>query len=119
LSNGDRIFVRLHGTTMFDDDRRPRSASGHWSFTGGTGKMKGITGKGTYTGKAGPDGSMTYAVEGEYRLPPDSAPPAPTVPPPLPSPPPAGDASPTRSSAGRETPAQPFGGAPGSTFAPQ
>ena len=45
------------------------SAKGEWSYTGGTGKLKGIKGKRTYTGKGAPDGSATYDVEGEYELP--------------------------------------------------
>jgi hypothetical protein len=45
------------------------SAEGTWSFAGGTGKLKGIKGKGTYKGKGAPDGSATYEVEGEYEMP--------------------------------------------------
>ena len=46
-----------------------KSADGTWSFTGGTGKLKGIKGKGTYKGTGAPDGTVTYEVEGEYELP--------------------------------------------------
>ncbi len=35
----------------------------------GTGKLKGIKGKGTYKGTALPDGSISYKVDAEYRLP--------------------------------------------------
>jgi hypothetical protein len=44
------------------------SAEGTWSFVGGTGKLEGIKGKGTYKGKGGPEG-ITYEIEGEYELP--------------------------------------------------
>ena len=69
MSNGDKTFVQFHGTTMLDKDGKPQSTSGHWSYTGGTGKMKGIKGKGTYVGKPNADGSVIYDVEGEYTLP--------------------------------------------------
>jgi hypothetical protein len=117
MSNGDRIFVRLHGTTMFDNDRQPRSASGRWSFTGGTGRMNGIIGNGTYSGKSGADGSMTYEIEGQYKLPSEAAPPTPAPPFPPSSFPPAG-ASRRPSPLGRRKGVQ-FPGAAGSTFAPR
>jgi hypothetical protein len=69
MSNGDKIFVQFHGSTTLDKDGNPQSISGHWSYTGGTGKMKGLKGKGTYSGKAGADGSMTEEIEGDYTLP--------------------------------------------------
>ena len=65
MSNGDKIFVRFSGT----EDGKSESSAGTWSYTGGTGKLKGIKGKGTYEGKANADGTMTYEVEGEYELP--------------------------------------------------
>lgn len=46
-----------------------QSSQGTWSFTGGTGKLKGIKGKGTYKGTGTADGGVTYEVEGEYELP--------------------------------------------------
>ncbi len=69
MDNGDRIFVRFHGKTIYDKDGRATAADGNWSYTGGTGKMKGIKGKGTYKGKGNPDGSATYEIEGDYTLP--------------------------------------------------
>jgi hypothetical protein len=47
----------------------PESAEGTWSFVGGTGKLKGLKGKGTYKGKYAADGTSTYEIEGEYELP--------------------------------------------------
>jgi len=68
MSNGDKIFVRFSGTDTTTKDGKTGSA-GTWSYTGGTGKLKGITGKGTYKGTSNADGSATTEVEGEYELP--------------------------------------------------
>jgi hypothetical protein len=38
-------------------------------YTSGTGKLKGIKGKGTYKGTPNSDGTVSYKVDGEYRLP--------------------------------------------------
>jgi hypothetical protein len=68
LASGDKVFVRFQGTTTMKDGK-PTGDKGTWSFTGGTGKAKGLKGKGTFEGKPEADGSMTYQVEGEYSLP--------------------------------------------------
>src|SRR5262245_46127800 len=68
MDNGDKIFVKFQGGGTLKDNKLVSDA-GSWSYTGGTGKMKGIKGKGTYKGKTNPDGSMTYDVEGDYTLP--------------------------------------------------
>ncbi len=67
-TNGDKSYVRTHGSATLKDGGL-QSAEGTWSFTGGTGKLKGIKGKGTYKGKGEAEGSVTYEVEGEYTLP--------------------------------------------------
>jgi len=67
MANGDKLFVHYHGKTALKDGQL-ESDEGSWTYTGGTGKFKGIKGKGTYNGKAGPEG-VTYEVEGEYELP--------------------------------------------------
>jgi hypothetical protein len=69
MANGDKIFVRFSGTDTMTKDGKPAGNEGTWSYTGGTGKFKGITGKGTYKGKADADGNMVTEVEGEYALP--------------------------------------------------
>lgn len=69
MSNGDKIFVRFSGIDVMTKDGKPASNSGTWSFTGGTGKLKGITGKGTYKGTGDAAGSIATDVEGEYQLP--------------------------------------------------
>jgi hypothetical protein len=67
-ANGDKYFVRYQGTATAKEGAPP-TISGTFSFTGGTGKLKGLTGKGTYKGKANPDGSATFEVRGEHKLP--------------------------------------------------
>lgn len=69
MANGDKIFVRFAGTDTYTKDGKPDSSVGTWSYTGGTGKLKGITGKGTYKGKADASGAMVTDVEGDYTLP--------------------------------------------------
>lgn len=68
MASGDKIYVRFQGSSALKDGA-PETAEGKWSFIGGTGKLKGIKGGGTYTGKGGADGSTTFEVEGEYELP--------------------------------------------------
>jgi hypothetical protein len=46
-----------------------QTSEGKSSFTGGTGKFKGINGKGTFKTKFAPDGTATAEGEGEYTLP--------------------------------------------------
>jgi hypothetical protein len=67
-ANGDKSYVRTQSSATLKDGTI-ESADGTWSSTGGTGKLKGIKGKGTYEGKGAPDGSVTYDVQGEYELP--------------------------------------------------
>lgn len=68
MTNGDTTVSRFQGSGKLKDGK-PVSGEGTWSFTSGTGKLKGIKGKGTFKGMANADGSMTYQVNGEYQLP--------------------------------------------------
>ena len=68
MANGDKYFVRYQGTST-SKDGVVQTVSGTWSYTGGTGKLKGLTGKGTYKGKGNPDGSADFDVQGYYKLP--------------------------------------------------
>lgn len=61
-ANGDKGFSRNTGTLVKHDQ-----SSGTWTLTGGTGKLKGQTGKGTYKCKPNGDESICE-VEGEYTL---------------------------------------------------
>ena len=68
MANGDRCFVVAQGPGTLKEGVL-QTLEGTWSYTGGTGKLKGLKGKGTYKGKAAPDGTSTSEIEGEYQLP--------------------------------------------------
>jgi len=68
MENGDKAYVHVQGTSISGKDGAPISDDGTWSYAGGTGKLKGLKGKGTYKGKAGADG-FEDQIEGEYSLP--------------------------------------------------
>ena len=65
----DKAYYRYQGTSTLKDGT-PQTEEGTWSLVRGTGKLQGLTGKGTYKGTAGADGTMTYEVQGEYQTPP-------------------------------------------------
>lgn len=67
LADNDKAFLRFQGTTMFKNSA-PVSGQGTWTFTGGTGKVKGVKGKGTYKGTFKPDGSVSWQIEGDYQV---------------------------------------------------
>ena len=66
MESGDKYFVSFQGTGTVKDGVL-QTAKGAWMYTGGTGKLKGIKGKGTYTCAASGDGA-SCDVEGEYQL---------------------------------------------------
>ena len=68
MDNGDKAVVRYQGAGKLKDGK-PVGAKGTWSYVSGTGKLKGIKGKGTFDGTANADGTMTEKIEGEYSLP--------------------------------------------------
>jgi len=68
MANGDKGYVRVQSTGTVKDGV-PQTGEGTWTYVGGTGKLKGIKGKGTVKGKYNPDGTSTWEVEGEYTLP--------------------------------------------------
>ena len=68
MESGDKTFVAFHDEFAVKDGK-PADSNGHWTYTGGTGKLKGLKGKGTYKATPNPDGTITVAVEGEYELP--------------------------------------------------
>ncbi|MCU1233922.1 MAG: hypothetical protein JWP63_1889 [Candidatus Solibacter sp.] len=47
MENGDQAFAKFQGTGL-NKQSGAHSDEGTWTFTGGTGVLKGITGKGTY-----------------------------------------------------------------------
>ena len=69
MANGDKAFVRFTGTSVSDKDGNPVSGEGTWSYTGGTGKLRGVTGKGTFKTKGG----VEDMIEGEYSITPPAS----------------------------------------------
>ena len=68
MTNGDKYYCRVQGSVTLKEGVL-ESIEGKWSYAGGTGKLKGLKGKGTSKGKGAPDGTFTVEVEGEYELP--------------------------------------------------
>lgn len=66
MQSGDKYFVSYQGTGVLKEGVM-QSGKGTWMYTGGTGKLKGITGKGTYACKSAGDG-VTCEIEGDYQL---------------------------------------------------
>jgi len=67
MDNGDKAFVRVTGSGTRAQDGSG-TGEGTWSYTGGTGKLRGLTGKGTYKSTGTADGGQDH-IEGEYSLP--------------------------------------------------
>lgn len=68
MENGDKYFLRYDGTATMNGPV-PVQLGGKWRFTGGTGKLAGLRGSGTYKAKPTADGRMEFAIEGEYAIP--------------------------------------------------
>lgn len=67
MESGDKLFAAYRYTTPLKDGKSGE-AHGTWSYTGGTGKLKGIKGSGTFKTTFAEDGSTTTEVEGQYEL---------------------------------------------------
>jgi len=71
VKGGDKIFGKYNGkskTKTKKDGSWEMVFSGEWENTGGTGKLEGVKGKGTYSGKASP-ASFSYEWEGDFEFP--------------------------------------------------
>jgi len=66
MENGDKFYIDFHWATL-KDGTPPETVKGYWAFTGGTGKLKGIKGSGTYTATENENGGKVN-MEGEYSL---------------------------------------------------
>jgi len=66
MESGDKAFFWYQGTGKTKDGA-PLEAKGNWGITGGSGKLKGLKGKGTYNCTPSGDG-YSCEVEGEYQL---------------------------------------------------
>ena len=66
MQSGDKGFVSYWGSETLKDGALVAS-KGTWAYTGGTGKLKGIKGKGTYS--CTPSGEAVICdIEGDYQL---------------------------------------------------
>ena len=73
MENGDKAFVHWQATGTMAKEGTNVTGDGTWSYTGGTGKLKGLKGKGTFKTSGVSDGGIESKVEGEYSLPGTSA----------------------------------------------
>jgi hypothetical protein len=73
MENGDKFFASVHDSSPIKDGK-PTDISGTFTINGGTGKLKGIKGKGTYKVTPNADGTASVAVTGEYTMPAPAAP---------------------------------------------
>jgi hypothetical protein len=67
MDNGDTYTAKYSGTILAAKDGSA-TYKGTWVFTMGTGKLKGLTGGGTYSGSAAADGSSTANIMGSYSV---------------------------------------------------
>lgn len=67
VAGGDKYVVKFKGTTTLKGET-PVSSDCKWSFASGTGKLKGLTGKGTCKGTFSADGKGTWEINGTYAL---------------------------------------------------
>ena len=67
VASGDKYFIRFAGTTTLKGDT-PVRAQCTWTFTGGTGKLQGLTGKGTCAGTFRADGTSSWDIQGDYGM---------------------------------------------------
>ncbi len=66
LASGDKVHYSYKGTGTASGGQFV-SGSNSWTIIGGTGKLKGVTGKGSCKGKGGPDGTAIWDCEGTYQ----------------------------------------------------
>ena len=67
MDDGDKLTASYQGRSTFKDNSADTS-KGTWTFSNGTGKLKGIKGKGTYSCQAH-GSTSTCSMDGEYTLP--------------------------------------------------
>ena len=68
MDNGDKAYIRFQGTGT-SKEGGAHTGEGTWSYTGGTGKLKGLKGKGTFKSSGATADTTEDQVEGEYTLP--------------------------------------------------
>ena len=67
MDNGDSTFVRYEGTMSMKKDGSG-TYKGTWKYVRGTGKLRGISGSGTYKGAGAADGTSWADISGHYSL---------------------------------------------------
>jgi hypothetical protein len=67
MENGDQFYIEFHWINL-KNGTPAETVKGYWAFTGGTGKLKGIAGKGTYIATENENGGEAN-MEGEYSVP--------------------------------------------------
>jgi hypothetical protein len=69
MENGDKALIRFQGRgTVSVEGGQPGSGEGTWTYIGGTGKLTGLTGKGSYKGVTNKDHFEEDHVEGEWSI---------------------------------------------------
>jgi hypothetical protein len=66
--SGAKCFLVFHGNTPLNHLRRAGPTSGTWVYSGGTGTLEGIKGKGTYRVTRNDSGTLTVTLDGSYGL---------------------------------------------------
>jgi hypothetical protein len=66
MQSGNKVFVWYQGATTTKDGA-PLDSKGTWAYTGGTGKLQGIKGKGSYACSPWA-GGLSCEFEGDYQL---------------------------------------------------
>ena len=67
VQNGDKAFVSFDGTGN-QPQGQSGTGEGKWRFTGGTGKLKGLKGSGTYKSTNNADGTSADQIEGDWAI---------------------------------------------------
>ena len=65
---GDKGYYRFRGTATFKDGIM-QDLTGKWTLVGGTGKLNGVKGSGTCTGKGEQSGAVTFDCKGKSKAP--------------------------------------------------
>jgi hypothetical protein len=60
-TSGDKYFIRYLGTANMKGGA-PSHLAGTWTFTGGTGALRGLTGHGTYSAEPTSAGGMSFRI---------------------------------------------------------
>ena len=68
MENGDKAFVHWQATGTMTKEGTV-TGDGTWSYASGTGKLKGLKGKGTFKFSTATDGTSESQIEGTYSLP--------------------------------------------------